>query len=327
MAPRRGADSREHEFRIGLVGCGRLAERGYISAAERAEGVRLVALADPVRPRREWLAHALPTFDGAEALVAACDVDGLVLATPAAAHLHDARIAAAAGLHTLIEKPPASDAAEAASLARLEPPPAIGFNRRFEPVWEELEGALRHAGPLELRLEHRGRRRAWNPYVVEDDALLTLGPHLLDLVWWLTGSPIRAVRAREARQNKAVIQLELDVGSATLECRLDRPHLERVEARTPGGQLIVRRVAGGMVRYALARLRPSDRSPLVTSLTLQLEAFAKASRGIEDRRLGKAADGLAVMAAIDAARRSAASGGSWQPVVASERLLPSASSA
>jgi predicted dehydrogenase len=326
MASPPGADTQDDVFRIGLVGCGRLAERGYIAAAGRAEGVRLVALADPVRPRRERLSHALPTFDRAEALVAACDVDGLVLATPAAAHLHDAQVAAAAGLRTLIEKPPAADSAEAASLARLDPAPVIGFNRRFEPAWERLGGALRGDGPLDLRLEHRGRRRAWSPYVVDDDALLTLGPHLLDLVRWLTGGPIRAVRAREIRQSTAVLQLELEGGRATLECRLDRPHRERVEARGPGGKVILRRVAGGLVRYSLARLRPADQSPLVTSLTRQLEAFARAARGTEDRRLGTAVDGLAVMAAIDAARRSAASSGSWQPVVPSERLLASPSS-
>jgi predicted dehydrogenase len=163
--------------------------------------------------------------------------------------------------------------------------------------------------------------------VVDDDALLTLGPHLLDLVRWISASPIRSVRAREVGYSKAVLELELDGGRATLECRLDRPHLERVEARDPAGRLILRRVAGGLVRYSLARLHPSERSPLVTSLTRQLEAFAGASAGHQDHRLGTAADGVAVMAAIDAARRSAASNGSWQAVVPGEPLPETCSSA
>jgi predicted dehydrogenase len=320
---RGGSGSSVPEFRIGLVGCGRLAERGYIPAAERASGVRLVAVADPVRQRRERLAPALPGFGEAEALVAMGGVDGLVLATPAAAHLHDARIAAGAGLPTLIEKPPAADAAEATALARLDPAPMIGFNRRFEPAVQDLAATLRGREPLDLRLEHRGRRRAWRPYVVDDDALLTLGPHLLDLVSWLTGSRIRSVRARAAAEHRAVLDLDLEAGRATLTCRLDRPHLERIEARGRGGQLIFRRVVGGLVRYSLARLGPSDQSPLVASLTRQLEAFAGASRGIADPRLGTASDGAAVMAAIDAARRSAESGGSWQRVrgAGRERVL------
>jgi predicted dehydrogenase len=314
VTPAARSNTSTPEFRIGLVGCGRLAERGYLPAAERAAGVRVVAVADPDRLRRESLAPALPRFREAEALVATGGVDGLVLATPAAEHLHDARMAADAGLHTLIEKPPAADAAEAGELARLHPAPMIGFNRRFEPAVQELAGALRGQESLDLRLEHRGRRRAWRPYVVDDDALLTLGPHLIDLVSWLTDSPIRSVRARETSWHRAKLELELETGRASLECRLDRPHLERVEARGGGGQLIFRRVVGGLIRYSLARLGPPHQSPLVSTLTRQLEAFAGASRGIADPRLGSACDGVAVMAVIDAARQSAASGGSWRPV-------------
>jgi predicted dehydrogenase len=314
VTPPAGSTSNAPEFRIGLVGCGRLAERGYLPAAERADGVRIVAVADPDRLRRERLAPGLPGFGEAEALVAMGGVDGLVLATPAAKHLHDARIAADAGLHSLIEKPPAADAAEAAALARLDPVPMIGFNRRFEPAVRELAGALRGHASLDLLVEHRGRRRAWRPYVVDDDALLTLGPHMLDLVSWLTDGAIRSVRARETSENRAVLELELDAGRATLKCRLDRPHLERVEARGRGGQLIFRRMVGGLIRYSLARLGPAHQSPLVATLTRQLEAFAGACRGVPDPRLGSALDGVAVMAAIDAARQSAASGGSWQPV-------------
>ncbi|MGH3810959.1 MAG: hypothetical protein ACRDUV_00695, partial [Pseudonocardiaceae bacterium] len=42
--------------------------------------------------------------------------------------------------------------------------------------------------------------------------------------------------------------------------------------------------------------------PLVASLTAQLEAFARAVRGAPEPTLGRAADGLAVMATIDAVR-------------------------
>jgi predicted dehydrogenase len=303
------------EFRIGLIGCGRLAERGYIQAADRAAGVRLVAVADPVRSRRERLAPALPGFDGAEELVAVVPVDGLVLATPAEAHLHDARVAAAAGLPSLIEKPPAADAAEAASLVNLDPLPSVGFNRRFEPSLQDAATALKGADGLDLTLEHRGRRGGWQPYTEQqEDALLTLGPHLLDLVSWLTGSPIENVRAREVADRKAVLELQLGGGRATVQCRTDRPHRERVVARRPGGRVVLRRVVGGLPRYALARLRPTGHSPLVATLTSQLEAFAQTSRGKADPRLGTATDGLAVMAAIDAARRSAAARGSWESV-------------
>jgi predicted dehydrogenase len=83
------------ELQVGLVGCGRLAERGYLPAIERAKGIRLVGIADPVSSRCRRLAAEVPTHDSAAALLAGGNLEALVLATPAAAHLADARLAAA----------------------------------------------------------------------------------------------------------------------------------------------------------------------------------------------------------------------------------------
>lgn len=283
-------------------------------AAARAADVQLVAVADPAASRREHVAPTLPGFESAQAMIAEGGVDCLVLATPAAEHLADAQVAARAGLSTLIEKPPAADAPQAALMRGLDPPPCIGFNRRFEPGVEQLREVLPADEAFDLRLEHRGRRDAWSPYVVRDDALLTLGPHLLDLVRWLSGRSIEAVRAPEVSERRARLELGLSSGRADVECRLDRPRRERIEVRRAGGGVVARRSAGGLVRSGLARLRPAGEGSLVPSLTAQLEAFARTTQGQSDPRLGTAEDGVAVMAAIDAARRSAARGGSWQPV-------------
>ncbi|MFL5945308.1 MAG: hypothetical protein ACJ74D_07910 [Gaiellaceae bacterium] len=39
------------ELRLGLIGCGLIAERGYLPALRRARGVRLVAVADRIGAR------------------------------------------------------------------------------------------------------------------------------------------------------------------------------------------------------------------------------------------------------------------------------------
>ena len=54
----------------------------------------------------------------------------------------------------------------------------------------------------------------------------------------------------------------------------------------------------------LGRLRPGPH-PLVTSLTAELEAFARTVRGTPDPVLGSAADGVAVMAVLDEVRARA----------------------
>ena len=58
----------------------------------------------------------------------------------------------------------------------------------------------------------------------------------------------------------------------------------------------------------LARVSPGAH-PLVRSLALQLEAYARALRGADPGPLATAPEGAAVMCVLDAARRSDAVGG------------------
>ena len=102
----------QEELRIGLVGCGRLAERAYVAAADMADGIALTGVADQDLARCAAAAPGVPAFGTAEDLVAAGAVDALVVATPAGAHLAVAQVADAAGLPCLVEKPPAPDQAD-----------------------------------------------------------------------------------------------------------------------------------------------------------------------------------------------------------------------
>ena len=70
------------ELRVGLVGCGRIAERGYVPALARAAGVELVAVADVEPARCAAVAPGVPAFDSLPALVAGAGPEALVVATP-----------------------------------------------------------------------------------------------------------------------------------------------------------------------------------------------------------------------------------------------------
>ena len=59
------------EVRLGLIGCGLIAERGYGPALERADGVRLAAVADPVRARCAQVAPGVPAFGSAAEMLEA----------------------------------------------------------------------------------------------------------------------------------------------------------------------------------------------------------------------------------------------------------------
>lgn len=299
----------EPDVRIGLVGCGRLAQGGYVPALYAARRVRAVAVADPDPARRREtaaLAGELPAFPAASALLDAVRVDGLVLATPASAHLADARTAATAGVPVLVEKPPALDEAQAVELAALDPAPRIAFNRRFEPGLAELRAPIPDGGGLVLWLDFSYRRRGWRPHTVADDALTDVGPHLIDLARWISRAEVTGVDAARFSPTRARLELHLGPTRARIRCATDRPHTERVEIADRRGKPLGRREQGGLLAALRGRLNPpSGPHPLVASLTAQIEAFAGALRGASEPTLGRARDGVAVMATIDAARRCA----------------------
>lgn len=301
------------DLRIGLVGCGRLAEVGYVPALHAAHGVHLIAVAEPDPARRARvaaLAGGVPAFPDAAALLHGVPVDGLVLATPAAAHLADARCAAAAGVAVLVEKPPAPDRHQATELAALTPAPWIGFNRRFDSGIEALRAATPAGAEVAVFLELGYRRRGWGAHAVTDDALLDLGPHLIDLAHWITRADVTDIRRAAVSPERAEFDLALGAARARIRCATNRPHRERVEIHHRRGTVLGRHHRGGLLAAVRGRLAPPPGPhPLVASLTAQLEAFARAMRGAPEPTLGRATDGLAVMATIDAVRACAAGDG------------------
>lgn len=303
---------------VGLVGAGRLAEVGYLPALASVPELRLVAVADPDRAQALAVARAagsrVTAFADAAELVASGSVDALIVASPPAEHVAGAEAAATAGLAALVEKPPAPDLAGARALAALRPAPWIALNRRFDPRLQALRQRLPRQGLVELDLRFAYRRRSWSPRVVDDDVLVDLGPHVVDLARWLTGSSVEAVSA-ELGPTRARLHLAGDRLAATVALTCDGLHHERVAARAAGRRVRGHRVGGwvGLVtgRVSAARGRPH---PLVTSLAGQLRAFAAALQGAPAPDLATAGDGVEVMAVIDAARRSSSSRHRLEPV-------------
>jgi predicted dehydrogenase len=316
VSARRFRRAADRDLRIGIVGCGRLAERAYVPAAELADKVTLAAVADPVAERSAAAAPGVPAFSSAQEMIESGLVDAVVIATPASTHLAIARAAQDAGLPVLVEKPPADDTAGAIALAELEPAPWLAFNRRFEPAVAALARLVPPGEPLEFDLSFSGRRAEWGAHDVRDDVLLDLGPHLIDLARVLSGAEIERVRARLLGE-QASLELDLGVrGRALVELNGDRSWKERFTVRDSTGRTLGSRSSSGLRARAVRLARTSTQHPLVYSLARQLEAFSTATRGKPAPLLASAADGVAVMRAIDGARKSAAAGGEWVDVAA-----------
>jgi predicted dehydrogenase len=295
-------------MRLGIAGCGRIVERGYVPAALAAEGVTIAAFADPSQERldgclrlwREGGGEARGFADLGE-LLAAEPIDLLVVAAPLDHHVSLAEEAAAAGVRSLVEKPPAADLAGALRLAALRPEPILAFNRRFL-QGAELRDAIPTEGWIELDLELRFRQGAWGAHEVRDEALLDAGIHLVDLACFLGGATPIAVRHAEIAPQRASLELELSRGRCRIECATDRSHREAISVRDRSGKVLARS-AWGSVRSRLAGLAGKP-DPLRLSIQRQLEALRAG-----DDSVASARDGVTVMAIVEAARRSAELGG------------------
>jgi predicted dehydrogenase len=284
-----------------LVGCGRLAELGYAPALAGQERLPVAAVVDPDRERRELLADATGAAAFAELpeAIESVSAGAAIVCSPPSEHLRAARLLADAGLPALVEKPPAPDAEGAAALCALDPPPWIGFNRRFA-----LGAAPLAAGEDRLEIEIAYRRRSWRPLGSLGDAWGDLGPHAVDLALLLAGAGEASVREAELSEASASVELEAGDVVARLELRTDAPHRERIRAGREEGGLRTLAATPGPVRAAAARLRGREH-PLVASLRAQVEAFARAVAGEPSAPLAGAADGARVMAVVDAARELA----------------------
>ena len=269
-------------MRVGLIGCGRIAERGYVPAFARAEGVQLAAVVDVQSERCRAVAPGVAAFANVGELVASGEVDAVVVATPVGAHVEVAAEAARAGLATLVEKPPARTASEAVGLLELEPAPFVAFNRRFEPGLLSIREQI-PSGPIELRLRFH-RRGAWGSHGGDDPLLLDVGPHALDLVRWLAGVELTRIRARELADGASIdVELADARGTASVEIRTNSPFLESVEVHSDG-----RRVARqSHRRSARRRTRPRHSGHAVAARRLAGQSARKLRRQRTRPRLGR----------------------------------------
>ncbi|MGO3233791.1 MAG: Gfo/Idh/MocA family oxidoreductase [Microbacterium sp.] len=186
-------------LRAGLVGVGMMG-RHHARVLREVEGVDLVAIADPGGDPH-GVSGALMVLPDVEALIAE-SIDMAVVAVPTKFHEHVALKLAAAGVHTLIEKPIAhsvaagrriADAFGAAGLVG-----AVGHVERFNPALQQLRRRL-EAGELGEVYQIATRRQGPFPARIADVGVAKdLASHDVDLTAWVAQSDFDYVFAQTA---------------------------------------------------------------------------------------------------------------------------------
>jgi predicted dehydrogenase len=217
-------------LKVGLIGCGHIAQRAHLVNLKGLRGVELVAFAEPERERRQATARLAPqatAFTDYEELLDRAAVDAVVICLPNALHAAAAIAAFEKGKHVYLEKPLAMNLEEARAVTgawrRAGVVAMIGFNYRFNKLYESVREHI-HSGALgqtlyarsvfsttrqDLPLWKQSRRSGGG-------ALLDLASHHFDLLRYFFGQEVREVcaeiRSHESEGDSAIIQMRLAGG-------------------------------------------------------------------------------------------------------------------
>jgi len=224
--------SSEQNFRIALLGCGRIS-KNHFEAIEQIDGLELVAVADSDAKRAaaagaQW---QVPAFTSLEKMLKEASPDVVTIATPSGLHAEQGVIAAKAGKHVVMEKPMAISLTGADELVhacdkagvqlfvvkqnRLNPPVqllkrAIDRNR-FGRIY--MASCTVHWARPQEYYDQAPWRGTWE---FDGGAFMNQASHYVDLIQWLMG-PVESVMAKTATLARR-IETE-DSGVAILKFR------------------------------------------------------------------------------------------------------------
>jgi len=183
--------NRTNKRRVAVIGLGDIAQKAYLPLLTRHPEVEIVAV---MSRRRETVDRIQAEYR----LPSGCaDLAGVFAAEPEAAFIHAPTEVHAGlvldclrqGLHVYVDKPLSYDIRESQAMAeaalargRLL---AVGFNRRFAPLYRQARDFVREAGAVAYASaeKHRVRQQKQAAKRTLYDDLI----HMLDLLVWLAG--------------------------------------------------------------------------------------------------------------------------------------------
>lgn len=208
--------------KIGLMGCGTIAEFGHLPAILATQGLESWAVYDPDPERAYGLQHkySVPHGYTVSDMFFESGIEAVVVTSPAPAHRQNVEEAARHGLPVLCEKPLGMTDTEAGVMIQTMTDAglmlATGYCYRFSPVAQNIkrlvqDGAIGEVRSLRLvyiwnlhgrdRLTPQGEIEP-NPYwqgrMVEGGPMVDCGVHQIDLARWWLGSDVARYQAAGA---------------------------------------------------------------------------------------------------------------------------------
>lgn len=216
-----------NKLRIGIVGCGGIANGKHLPAIKRNGNYEIVAFCDIIKERAEKAKKDYGTEDARvytdyNELVKE-ELDAVYVLTPNKSHSDISIAAMKAGKHVMCEKPMAKSYADALKMIETAKETGklltIGYQNRYRQDSLYLKKSCENGdlGEIYYGKAHAIRRRAvptWGVFLNEEEQgggpLIDIGTHALDLTLWMmdnyevqsvTGSVYRKLADQEDQGN------------------------------------------------------------------------------------------------------------------------------
>lgn len=191
------------KVRVGIVGCGGIANGKHLPSLSKIDNVELVAFCDIIVSKADNAAQKYGTVDAKVyvdyiELLKDQSIDVVHVLTPNISHAEISIAAMEAGKHVLCEKPMAKTSAEAMEMVEVSKRTGkkltIGYDNRFRPDSQHLHKITSRGdlGDIYFAKSHAIRRRAvptWGVFLDEEKQgggpLIDIGTHALDLTLWM----------------------------------------------------------------------------------------------------------------------------------------------
>ncbi|MCK9478550.1 MAG: Gfo/Idh/MocA family oxidoreductase [Firmicutes bacterium] len=190
-------------LKVGIIGCGGIANGKHMPSLAKIKEVEMVAFCDIVEERaqkaaKEFGAEGAVVYDNHKKMLSEQKLDVVHICTPNKSHAEISIAAMEAGCHVMCEKPMAKTTADARAMAEAAKKTGmkltIGYQNRFRADSQYLHKACQKGdlGEIYFAKAHAIRRRAvptWGVFLNEEEQgggpLIDIGTHALDLTLWM----------------------------------------------------------------------------------------------------------------------------------------------
>lgn len=178
--------------RIGLIGLGNIAQKVYLPLLSEMDSVEIVGIMSTTDTTVEQVGkkYRLPGGTTRLATLLAQGLDAVFVHSPTETHYDIVKSCLLQGIPVYVDKPLSYEWGESVELASIAEKKglllAVGFNRRFAPLYREAKSWVEQAGGFEWcsAQKHRTRLQTTSAKVTLYDDLI----HMLDLLIWLGGT-------------------------------------------------------------------------------------------------------------------------------------------